>query len=36
MCLVMPEDSVEPALALLDEARVVGWVEPGEGGLRVI
>jgi phosphoribosylformylglycinamidine cyclo-ligase len=36
MCLVMPEDSVEPALALLGDARVVGWVEPGEGGLRVI
>lgn len=36
MCLVMPEESVEPALALIDGARVVGWVEPGEGGLRII
>lgn len=35
MCLVMPEESVDPALALIDDARVVGWVEPGEGGLRI-
>jgi phosphoribosylformylglycinamidine cyclo-ligase len=36
MCLVMPEASVEPALSLLDGASVVGWVEAGEGGLRIV
>ncbi|MEW6582080.1 MAG: phosphoribosylformylglycinamidine cyclo-ligase [Actinomycetota bacterium] len=35
MCLIVPESSVEPALTRLDDARVVGWVEQGSGGLRV-
>lgn len=34
MCLVVPEASVEPARALIEDVRVVGWVEAGEGGLR--
>ena len=35
MCIVVPETSVGPVLTRLDDAKVVGWVEQGTGGLRV-
>jgi phosphoribosylformylglycinamidine cyclo-ligase len=35
-CLVMPETSVEQTLALIEGSRVVGWVEPGGGGIRIV
>jgi phosphoribosylformylglycinamidine cyclo-ligase len=34
MCLVVPQTSVAPACALLEDAHVVGWVEAGPPGLR--
>ncbi len=36
MCLIVPHASVAAAASLLEGAHVVGWIEQGEPGLRVV
>ena len=36
MCLVLPEQAAEAAIAILADATVVGFVEEGEPGIRLL
>jgi phosphoribosylformylglycinamidine cyclo-ligase len=36
MCLVVPQEAVAAASSLIEDAHVVGWVEQGPPGLRIV
>jgi len=36
MCLVVPPEMLEPVTAAVRDARLIGWVEHGEAGLRFV